>query len=451
MADMNVGGQVTAIVPQTFAEIQRVAVQVIHAGIVPSSLVKVPRDNDTEERKQEIGRNNVAAVASCIMAGAELGLPPMVSLRAFTVINGRPALYADGNVAVVRKAKMADGRNIAAYLKTGYTEVRDFICPVCKGTFETADQTSTHILFEHEEDWFKLDKANLLPSEKTLARTEPTDKSHAWCEAKRADNDEVYRETFSIGDAKKAGLWETEATITKFGWHYSPTKGKRLEEEYTAPNDSPWFRFYKRMLGWRAIGYCLRWLFADVLGGMSDEYEVRDISAIDITPALPPSRGPDRPKPPAPPTEEPDAGDQSTTEAADGESQDTLHNSDQPEGAKKEAPAIVDDMESAEDQAPPAPAFVPKGEITPAINEELEQLSGDMLLAADEATIEEAFDEADVQTRYAGNDVAIARAFQLKDEAIAALAKRQRKALEDAGQGDLLGGAGGPPMPPEGD
>lgn len=247
-APMPIGGTVAAIVPQTFEEIQRVSVTIINAGIAPSSLVKFAAPDASAADIEALGKRNVAAVATCIMAGAELGLPPMVSLRAFTVINGRPALYADGNIAVIRKAKDSEGKPICEYIRQG---------------FEVGDTDEL---------------------------------TFAWVEARRRDNGEPHREEFSIADAKQAGLWDDNpfkrAKVWRNGvqgWHDD------------VPNDAVWFRYPRRMMMWRAAGYCLRWLFADVLGGMPDEYEAREIEGmVDITPP----RNATRPAPPPVPEDE---------------------------------------------------------------------------------------------------------------------------------------------------
>lgn len=254
-APLPAGGQVLAVVPQTVEEIQRMSNMVIAAGIAPQSLIKRVKDDASDDERRIATQMNIAAVATAIMAGAELGLPPFVALRSFTVINGRPALYADGNVAVVRKAKGADGLPIAEYVRHG---------------FEVGESEAL---------------------------------TFAWCEAKRRDNGEVHREEFSIEDAKLAGLWDAEPMREREVWEYDSTKGKRVPTKKMMPNDTPWHRFPKRMMMWRATGYCLRWLFADVLGGMPDEYEARDIEGlIDITPAAPQQAT--RPSPPPVPEED---------------------------------------------------------------------------------------------------------------------------------------------------
>lgn len=143
-------GNVTAIIPQSIEDVFRVAKGVVMAGLAPSSLVD-----------KKSGDAAVAAVAVAIMSGAELGLKPMVALRSFTVINGRPALYGDGLINVIRQSGRAE------YLRTG-CETRD-------------------------------------------------GKLVGWCEAKRSDTGEEKRVEFSQDDAKRAGLWSDQPVIKKNG------------------------------------------------------------------------------------------------------------------------------------------------------------------------------------------------------------------------------------------
>ncbi|MGF6157814.1 hypothetical protein M2267_003073 [Ensifer sp. KUDG1] len=236
---LTAGGQVMAIVPQTFEETLRVARAVVASGLAPSALVGKLTGDDA-----------AAAVAVAIMSGAELGLKPMVSLRSFTVINGKPALYGDGLINVVRMSGKV------AYLRTG--------CDERNG------------------------------------------KMVGYCEAKRLDTGEDKRVEFSQVDAERAGLWQTEAIVTKWNkWD------KKNEQK---PNDSPWYRFPQRMLAWRAAGYCLRELFGDVLGGIRDEFEVREIDEVETMRDITPEKPALPPKPPAPPA--PPAKAVETVEAA---------------------------------------------------------------------------------------------------------------------------------------
>lgn len=248
------GGQVMAIVPQTFEETFRMARTVVASGLAPAALIGKLTGDDA-----------ASAVAVAIMSGAELGLKPMVSLRSFTVINGKPALYGDGLINVVRMSGKV------AYLRTG-----------CE---------------------------------------ERNGKLVGFCEAKRLDTGEEKRVEFSQDDAIRARLWDERPTVRKQVW-----ENKEKVWKDGLPNDAPWYRFPQRMLAWRAAGYCLRELFGDVLGGIRDEFEVREIAEAeemrDITPPAAAVESkltpPKPPKPPAPPSAKTiDAEPEKSTEPAE--------------------------------------------------------------------------------------------------------------------------------------
>lgn len=229
------GGNVMAIVPQSFEDTMRISRAVVASGLAPAALIGKLQGDDA-----------AAAVAVAIMSGAELGLKPMVSLRSFTVINGKPALYGDGLINVVRMSGKV------AYLRTG------------------CDETNGKLV--------------------------------GFCEAKRLDTGEEKRVEFSQDDAIRARLWDDRPTVKKQVWE----NGQKVWRD-NVPNDAPWYRFPKRMLAWRAAGYCLRELFGDVLGGIRDEFEAREIaeseSMRDVTPATESRPTPPKPpKPPAPPS-----------------------------------------------------------------------------------------------------------------------------------------------------
>lgn len=223
------GGNVIAIVPQTFEETMRVARAVVASGLAPAALIG-----------KKTGDDAAAAVAVCIMSGAELGLKPMVSLRSFTVINGKPALYGDGLINVVRQSGKV------AFLKTGY-EMRD-------------------------------------------------GQMVGYCHAKRSDTGEESRVEFTQAQAERAGLWDDRPTIRKQVWENNQKVWKENQ-----PNDAPWYKFRERMIAWRAAGYCLRELFGDVLGGIRDEFEAREIADADEMRDITPAERPAQPKPPVPP------------------------------------------------------------------------------------------------------------------------------------------------------
>jgi hypothetical protein len=125
------GGQVAALIPQSLDEAFRVSQAIAISGLAPRGIDKAEQ------------------IMVAIMAGAELGLAPFQSLQSFAVVNGRPTLWGDGLLAVVR------GRGV---------KVREWL--------------------EGEGDGLV-----------------------AHCECTRPDNGEQIHRAFSVADAMKAGLW----------------------------------------------------------------------------------------------------------------------------------------------------------------------------------------------------------------------------------------------------
>jgi len=133
---------------------------------------------------------------ACLLAiqhGAEIGLSPMQSLQSIAVVNGRPTIYGDAALAVCLAS------------------------PVCEWVVESVDGDG--------------------------------DKMTATCSAQRRGYPAPIVSTFSVADAKAAGLW---------------AKG------------GPWSQYPKRMLAMRARGFALRNAFADVLRGLVTAEEAGD-------------------------------------------------------------------------------------------------------------------------------------------------------------------------------
>ena len=133
---------------------------------------------------------------SCLLAiqhGSEIGLSPMQSLQNIACINGRPAIWGDAALAVAMAS------------------------PVCEYVRERVEGEG--------------------------------DAMTAYCEAKRRGYERPTLSTFSVADAKKAGLW-----------------GK----------SGPWTQYSRRMLQLRARGFALRDAFPDVLKGLVTAEEAQD-------------------------------------------------------------------------------------------------------------------------------------------------------------------------------
>lgn len=145
-------------------------------------------------------RGKPGNILVAIQMGSELGLNPMQALQSISVINGRPAVWGDGALALVRSH------------------------PACEGINEGVDGEG--------------------------------DKRHGWCEVKRRGQP-PQRRTFSIADAKRAGL------LGKPG---------------------PWQQYQDRMLQMRARGFAIRDVFPDALRGVITVEEARDIPTVDVSP-----------------------------------------------------------------------------------------------------------------------------------------------------------------------
>jgi hypothetical protein len=199
------GAPVRAIVPSSMEDAFRIATAVVKAGMAP-------KDMNTPEK---------CLVA--VMQGAEVGLTPMQSIQRIAVINGRPTIWGDAAIGLVRASGLCE------YVKERIAG--------------------------------------------------DGDKMVATCEAKRKGDPETIIGTFSVDDAKKAGLW-----------------GKA----------GPWQSYPRRMLQQRARGFALRDGFADVLGGMylQEELEGADPEMVNITP---PPAPPSAPKALTPPPAKPKA------------------------------------------------------------------------------------------------------------------------------------------------
>lgn len=169
-------------------------------------------------------------VMIAIMTGLEVGLTPMAAIQRVAVINGRTTIWGDGAMGLVRASGLCE--------------------------------------------WVK-------------ERVEGDgDKRVAVCEAKRRNDPEPVRRTFSVADAKGAGLWDDRAIIKR---------RNKAGEWYEKANDSPWHRYPERMMQMRARAFALRDLFADVLGGLYIREEIEEASDEQTSPAAP------RRAPPPPP------------------------------------------------------------------------------------------------------------------------------------------------------
>lgn len=205
---------IRAMVPQTMPDVFSLAEAVHKSGLAPAGL------------------NNTQAVAIAILHGLELGVPPMTALQKIAVINGRPTIWGDLAMALVRSSGAAES-------------IREEI--VGEG-----------------------------------------DARAAVCTVKRKGEPEPIIGRFSVADAKRAGLWDDRLKVRR--------KNRTTGETYEAPNDAPWHRFPDRMMKMRARAFALRDGFADVLGGLYLREEIEEDQPVEVEPARPMPKPPVPPK-----------------------------------------------------------------------------------------------------------------------------------------------------------
>lgn len=133
----------TVIVPRTLAEVIDLAERLSKSTLLPDAL-----------------KGKVPDVLMQIMAGQELGLYSMASLRSFNIISGKPVMSADAMVAVVlgsgkaeyvRRIEATDERATYATKRRGEPEQR------CTWTMEMAKKAALH----QKDNWRTYPRAQL--------------------------------------------------------------------------------------------------------------------------------------------------------------------------------------------------------------------------------------------------------------------------------------------------
>ena len=166
------------------------------AGFAPANITEAIKFSEMLSKSNMVPRayqGKPEDILVCVQWGYEIGLAPMQALQNIAVINGKPSVYGDAAMALVLAS------------------------PVCEGIEESIED-------------------------------EGTPNPVAVCIARRKGRNPV-RSTFSVEDAKRAGLW-----------------GKQ----------GPWTAYPKRMLAMRARGFAIRDCFADVLKGLITAEEAQD-------------------------------------------------------------------------------------------------------------------------------------------------------------------------------
>jgi hypothetical protein len=178
-------------------------------------------------------RNRPADILVAVQMGVEIGLPPMTALQSIAVINGRPGVFGDGVPALVMTSPLYGGHDqFYEVLNPHYADA----------AIDAPPDATAPVMYQRVEVVGAADLQD--------------DATRAVCVFERlrtrdaTDRPRVFRATFSIADAKRAGLWTKEG---------------------------PWQTYPARMLAWRALGFAARAAFPDVLKGLRTVEELRDI------------------------------------------------------------------------------------------------------------------------------------------------------------------------------
>jgi hypothetical protein len=180
------------------------------------------------------GMETPETILVALQMGFELGLSPMSALQNVAVINGRPGIYGDAALALVRNSG------------------------VCRHYSEAETNKETDSIFRElqfaiiEED---ADAIKVLQKQFAIAQGKHDKEAPDFgvtTATLRADGSLEFGR-FTVGDAKKAGLW-----------------GK----------GGPWSQYPARMLKFRSRGFLLRDVYGDVLKGFKTTEELDDTPPI---------------------------------------------------------------------------------------------------------------------------------------------------------------------------
>ena len=193
----------------------------LKTSLEPTTLQEAMKFSDILASSSMVPRDFQGKPGNVLVAiqwGREVGLGPLQALQNIAVINGRPSIWGDAALALVR----------------GH--------PDCLSVQEGVEGEG--------------------------------EARQGWCEVARR-GEQPQRRTFSVAEAKRAGLW-----------------GK----------SGPWTQYPDRMLQLRARGFAIRDVFPDALRGVITREEAEDTPAeprhVENLAAAPPA-------PPAPPVEAP--------------------------------------------------------------------------------------------------------------------------------------------------
>lgn len=161
--------------------------------------------------KPDFDKGKTASVVAVLIQGYQLQLPPLTALQHIIPVNGLLSIKGD-----LAKSMIFNSGKLKS------------------GTWKETEEGS-------------IDQESLVVS----------------ITAARSDNGQTLTRSFSVAQAKRAGLWVTQQQINaQDGWKYK---------------QSSWWKYPARMINYRALGFLARDLFPDVMAGIYTTEEATDM------------------------------------------------------------------------------------------------------------------------------------------------------------------------------
>lgn len=186
------------------------------------------------------GMQHPESILVAVQLGLEVGLKPMQALQNIAVINGRPSIYGDAPLALVRGSNLLRFYDESATNDAAHLAFCELCESICYG--------------QAEDERMKLGRE--LRIAQSGIRFDGKEEDVGYSVAVLRHGGRLRFERFTVADAKQAGLWK---------------------------KSGPWTEYPQRMCKWRARAFLLRDEFGDVLGGLSIGEDIMDITdAVDV-------------------------------------------------------------------------------------------------------------------------------------------------------------------------
>jgi hypothetical protein len=191
---------------ESIEKMERFAEILLNSKLVPNHFYE-----QLPDKKPDFSKGKIPAVVAVLIQGYQLQLPPLTALQHIIPVNGLLSLKGDLCKSMIfNSGKLKSGSWVEE--ETGSIEAGDYMVRIT---------------------------------------------------ATRSDNGQTLSRSFSVAQAKRAGLWITEQQVNgQDGWKYKA---------------SAWWKYPSRMCNYRALGFLARDMFPDVMAGIYTTEEAMDL------------------------------------------------------------------------------------------------------------------------------------------------------------------------------